>query len=102
MVDWRKLKKIEGHVHILPDAVHAANPEADDEWVYANLERYREIMSTQRIERAVIMPFNDPWLMSMEFTVEAVHRHLADMKRQYPGTFYAFADVDTRNTPRNL
>lgn len=100
MVDWRKLKKIEGHVHILPDAVHAANPEADDEWVYADLQRYREIMNAQGIERAVIMPFNDPWLMSMEFTVEAVHRHLADMKRQYPGAFYAFADVDTRNTPR--
>ena len=45
------------------------------------------------------MPLNDPWLMSMEFTVDAVHRNLYDMKQQYTGSFYAFADIDTRNDP---
>ena len=44
------------------------------------------------------MPFNDPFLMSMEFTVHAVHRNLAEMKRRYPGRFYAFADIDVRNS----
>ena len=50
------------------------------------------------VEKAIIIPFNDPWLMSMEFTVDAVHKNLYEMKQRYPGKFYAFADVDTRNT----
>ena len=37
--------------------------------------------------------------MSMEFTIDAVHKSLYDMKQRYPGKFYAFADVDTRNAP---
>ena len=36
--------------------------------------------------------------MSMEFTIDAVHENLYEMKRRYPGKFYAFADIDTRNT----
>ena len=99
MVDWRTIKKIGAHIHILPDAVHEANPDSEDMWVYADLHKYREMMDTLGVERAVIMPFNDPWLMSMEFTIDAVHMNLYEMKQSYPGKFYAFADIDTRNTP---
>ena len=99
MVDWKSLKKIDAHIHILPDAVHEANPDSEDVWVYADLHKYRSMMDKLGIEKAVIMPLNDPWLMSMEFTVDAVHRNLYEIKKQYPGKFYAFADVDTRNTP---
>jgi len=28
MVDWRTIKKIDAHIHILPDAVHKANPDS--------------------------------------------------------------------------
>lgn len=45
------------------------------------------------------MPLNDPWLMSMEFTISAVHKNLYEMKKRYPGKFYAFADIDPRNEP---
>ena len=38
------------------------------------------------------------FLMSMEFTAGAVLRNLAEMKRRYPGRFYAFADIDVRNS----
>ena len=99
MVDWRELKKIDAHIHILPDAVHEANPGSEDAWLHADLHQYREMMDALNIEKAVIMPLNDPWLMSMEFTISAVHQNLFDMKKRYPGKFYAFADVDTRNTP---
>lgn len=99
MVDWKALKKIDAHIHILPDAVHKANPDSDDVWVYADLHKYRQMMDALNIERAVIMPLNDPWLMSMEFTISAVHKNLYDMKQQYPGKFHAFADIDTRNEP---
>ena len=98
MVDWRAIRKIDAHIHILPDAVHEANPDSEDMWVYADLHKYREMMDTLGVEKAVIMPLNDPWLMSMEFTIYAVHKNLYDMKQRYPGKFYAFADIDTRNT----
>ena len=99
MTDWRKIKKIDGHVHILPDSVHAANPDSMGTWAYAKLSEYIRIMDEYNIESAVIMPFNDPWLMSMEFTAEAVHKNLCEMKSRYPGRFYAFADIDVRNSP---
>ena len=100
MFDWRTIKKIDGHIHILPDAVHEANPDSEDAWVHAaNLHKYRRMMDELGIEKTIIMPFNDPWLMSMEFTIDAVHKNLYEMKQQYPGKFYAFADVDTRNEP---
>ena len=97
-VNWRTLKKLDAHVHILPDAVHAANPDSDDVWVSADLRQYVQLMCENQIEQAVIMPFNDPFLMSMEFTAHAVHRNLSEMKRRYPGRFYAFADIDARNS----
>ena len=98
MTDWITIKKIDAHIHILPDAVHEANPDSEDVWVYADLHKYRSMMDKLGIAKAVIMPLNDPWLMSMEFTVEAVHKNLYEMKQQYPGKFYAFADIDTRNS----
>lgn len=99
MVDWRTIKKIDAHIHILPDSVHEANPDSEDVWVYADLHKYRVMMGGLGIEKAVIMPLNDPWLMSMEFTIDSVHKNLYEMKQRYPGKFYAFADIDTRNTP---
>ena len=100
MVDWRTIKKIDAHIHILPDDVHKANPDSEDAWVHAaDLHKYCGMMGALGIEKAIIMPFNDPWLMSMEFTIDAVHKSLYDMKQRYPGKFYAFADVDTRNAP---
>ena len=99
MFDWRTIKKIDAHIHILPDAVHEANPDSDDVWAYADLHMYRTMMDGLGVEKAIIMPLNDPWLMSMEFTIDAVHKNLYEMKQCYPGKFYAFADVDTRNAP---
>ena len=99
MIDWRTIKKIDAHIHILPDDVHEANPDSEDAWVHAaDLHKYRRMMDELGIEKAVIMPFNDPWLMSMDFTIDAVHKNLYDMKQRYPEMFYAFADIDTRNT----
>ena len=98
MFDWRTIRKIDAHVHILPDCVHEANPDSEDVWVYADLHKYQAMMDELGIEKAVIMPLNDPWLMSMEFTIDAVHKNIYEMKRCYPGRFYTFADIDTRNT----
>lgn len=96
--NWKALRKIDAHIHILPDVVHEANPDSEDVWRSANIHKYQEIMAENNIEKAVVMPFNDPYLMSMEFTVDAVHKNLYELKKQYP--VYAFADVDVRNTPQ--
>ncbi len=98
MVKWKSLKKIDAHIHILPDEVHEANPDSEDVWVYADLHKYVAMMDGLGIEKAVIMPLNDPWLMSMEFTVDSVHKNLGAMKARHPGKLYAFADLDTRNS----
>ena len=98
LVDWKSLKKIDAHIHILPDEVHKANPDADDVWEYADMQKYQQIMAENNIEKAVVMPFNDPCLMSMGFTVHAVHRNLCALKKCYPGQLYAYADVDGRNS----
>ena len=37
MADWKKIKKIDAHIHIIPGVVHQANPDSEDEWVYACL-----------------------------------------------------------------
>lgn len=95
---WKEIKKIDAHIHILPDAVHEANPNSEDAWLCTDLHQYRSMMDELNIEKAVIMPLNDPWLMSMEFTIDAVHSNLWEMKNKYPERFYAFADIDTRNT----
>ena len=99
MVNWQTIKKIDAHIHILPDSVHEANPDSEDVWLHTDLNKYAAMMDELGIEKAIIMPFNDPWLMSMEFTIDAVHKNLHEMKRRYPGKFYAFADIDTRNNP---
>ena len=95
---WRDIQKIDAHVHIIPDEIHAANPDADDEFSFAKVSSYQKIMDQFNIRKAIIMPFNDPWLMSMDFTVEAGHQNLLNICKE-DGRFSCFADVDIRNTP---
>ena len=45
MFDWRTIKKIDTHIHILPDDVHEANPDSEDAWVHAaDLHKYCGMM----------------------------------------------------------
>ncbi len=82
-------------MHILPDEVHRANPDVYDEFgLFAYLAGHEKIMRKYGIEAAIIMPFNDPALMSMDSSAGAVHKNLFDMKNAFPGKYYAFADVD--------
>ena len=98
-MSWREIPKIDAHIHIVPDEVHKANPTSDDEFSYASAARFKALMDEYNIASAVIMPFNDPWLMSMDFTVDAVHRNLSEICKA-DSRFFCFADVDVRNTPK--
>lgn len=97
MADWKKIKKIDAHIHIIPDVVHEANPDAEDEWVYADQTKYLKLMEKYNIEGAIIMPLNDPYLMSMEFAVDAVNKNLKELVDKSPNKFCAMADVDVSN-----
>jgi len=94
---WRDIPKIDAHIHVIPDEVHAANPDSEDEFSFAKVSSYQKIMDEFNIRKAIIMPFNDPWLMSMEFTVDAAHQNLLHICKE-DGRFSCFADVDIRNT----
>lgn len=99
MTDWRGIRKIDSHVHILPKEVLDANQDSGDEFSHAREEDLLQIMDRYCIDRAVIMTFNDPFLMSMEFSAGAVHRNLEAICSRYPDRLAAFADIDTRNSP---
>lgn len=94
---WEEIPKIDAHIHIIPDEVHDANPESDDEFSFASILRYQSLMDQYSIVGAVIMPFNDPWLMSMDFTADAVHKNLLNMCKE-DKRFCSFADLDIRNS----
>lgn len=100
MLNWKSIQKVDAHVHLLPDEVHKANPEADGELTYAIQDEHVTIMDTFNIEKSIIMPFNDPFLMSQQFSLEAVHKNIVALCEKYPGRYYAFADIDPRLSPQ--
>ena len=51
MVDWRIIKKIDAHIHILPDEVHKSNPDSEDVWLCIDLHRYLRISRKQSLCR---------------------------------------------------
>ena len=97
MVDWKRVPKIDAHIHLLPDDVIKANSGYNDPFVdYGGVREYLDVMKKYNIERAFIMPFNDPCMMSMDFAVETVHKNLHDMISLDTSRLNCFADVDIR------
>lgn len=97
MVNWKELPKIDAHIHLLPDDVICANSGCGDPFVdYGDVSDYLSIMKKYNIEGAFMMPFNDPYMLSMDFTVETVHSNLRQMANSAPAQLFCFADVDIR------
>ena len=89
MVDWKEIPKIDAHIHLLPDDVIRANSGCGDPFVeYGGVSDYLNIMEEYNIE---------PYMLSMDFTVEAVHSNLRQMALFAPSKLSCFADVDIRN-----
>ena len=97
MVNWKDIPKIDAHIHLMPDDVICANSGCGSAFVdYGGTGDYLNIMEAYNIERAFVMPFNDPYMLSMDFTVETVHSNLRQMAISAPGKLFCFADVDIR------
>lgn len=81
MVDWRKILKIDAHIHLTPKDVIDANIDYDGRFIVnGSIDDYEKIMKTYNIECAFIMPFNDPYMLSMEPAVEAVNKNMKNMR----------------------
>ena len=57
MVDWKTIKKIDAHIHILPDDVHEANPDPEDAWVHAaDLHKFCGLMTHWALKQLSLCP----------------------------------------------
>ncbi len=97
MVNWKAIPKIDAHIHLLPEDVIRANSGCGDPFVEnGSLSDYLSLMEAYNIECAFLMPFNDPCMLSMNFTVETVHSNLRQMADSSCARVKCFADVDIR------
>ena len=98
MIDWTNIKKIDAHIHLMPSDVIEANKEYGGNFIdFGDVEDYLKIMDKYNIESAFIMPFNDPYMLSMDFNVCTVHNNLLDMCGKAKNRLFCFADIDIRN-----
>lgn len=97
MFSWKELPKIDAHIHLLPDDVICANRGCGDPFVdYGGVSDYLRLMKEYNIEKAIVMPFNDPCMLSMDFNIETVHSNLQRIATVSHQKLYCFADVDIR------
>ena len=86
MIDWKSIPKIDAHIHRLPPDV-----------IENNRGNYLRLMDQYHIEAACVMPFNDPYMLSMDFQAGSVHNNLLAMCLQVENCLFCFADIDIRN-----
>ena len=97
MVDWSTIPKIDAHIHLMPPDVIEANQGCGDKFAdFGSVSDYQRLMERYHIKAAVIMPFNDPYMLSMDFNISSVHDNLLSMCTG--GGLFCFADIDVRNS----
>lgn len=91
-MDWRKIKKIDAHVHVLPEHVLSLYQQTPgDPWAHGDIEEYLEIMERYNVEKAVLVPTND---VRMYFEhADDTNRWFGEIQKKYPNKFFCFADV---------
>lgn len=91
-MDWKKIRKIDGHVHLLPPESLAAQKEYDPGcWGMADPDAFLRYMDAYHVEKAVLVPIND--LGTYYSDPDRTNAWLGDRMRAYPDRFLAFADV---------
>lgn len=102
MVDWKRIPKIDAHIHLMSQDVIEANKGstfAD----FGGVTDYLILMKRYNIEKAFLMPFNDPYMLSMDFKLETVHKNMRSICQESQSGIFAFADVDPyRNLMENI
>ncbi len=91
-MDWKKIKKIDAHVHLLPaDRLSLYEQYPEDPWSYADINRYLKVMDEFNVEKALLMPVNDgrTYYEHADYT----NKWFGEVQKKYPNKFFAFADV---------
>lgn len=91
---WLHHRKIDAHVHVLPDertAQFIANEGPEAPWSRCGVEAYLRRMDRYQIEKALLLPTNDQYLYYHD--PNETNRFLGELVRKYPDRFYAFADI---------
>lgn len=97
MNKWKEIFKIDAHIHVIPNDVIEANSDFDGKFIVNGAAKdYINLMEKYKIAKAFIMPFNDPYMLSNEFTIESVHNNLLQIAQFYKEMFFCFADIDIR------
>ncbi len=89
--DWKKIRKIDAHVHILPPERLALWKGEESPWAHADLEEFYQIMNEYNVNKAILVPTNDGRLYYEN--VDRTNQWLGQMQQRYPKRFYAFADI---------
>lgn len=98
MIDWKSIPKIDAHIHRPPPDVIENNRGNGDRFVeYGSVDDYLRLMDQYHIEAACVMPFNDPYMLSMDFQAGSVHNNPLAMCLQAENCLFCFADINIRN-----
>lgn len=95
-MDWKKIRKIDAHVHILPEENRQGFIKYEGQscvWAKAELSQYLEHMEEYNIEKAILQPTNDP---HMYYDSQKTNEFLAEIIQKYPDKFLAFADLNCK------
>ncbi len=87
-MDWKSVKKIDAHVHLIPE--ENLNW-IEGVWKHADRAEYLRLMDEYNIEKAVLVPINEGATYYPDCS--KTNRWLADMMNSSNGRFISFADV---------
>lgn len=97
-MDWKRIKKIDAHVHILPEERRRGFIKyqgEDSTWARAEVSQYIDYMDEYNIVKAILQPTNDPY---MYFPARKTNEYFAEVINKYPGRFIAFADINSNGS----
>ncbi|WP_425445845.1 amidohydrolase family protein [Dethiothermospora halolimnae] len=93
-MDWNKIRKIDGHIHILPENKRLEFIKYQGEeciWAKADIETYVDLMDKYNIKKAILQPTND---MYMYYSARETNEFHSKIIKEYPDRFMAFADIN--------
>lgn len=93
-MNWAKVPKIDFHIHILPEERREGFIKYDginSTWAKAKLSKYIEYMDKYNIQKAVLIPTNDPY---MYYPTRKTNEFISNIVKKYPDRFIGFADLN--------
>ncbi len=97
-MNWKNVKKIDAHIHILPEEKRLEFIKYQGEectWAKADIETYINLMDEYNIDKAILQPTND---MYMYYPARKTNEFHAEIIKKYPDKFLAFADINANGS----